>query len=231
VWSLSEELITQLSLVCNVLAGIDSVLGIPLALDYTSPLELEQVTATWPALYQLLPLVDSMSAIGDPLRAALFQLDNWPADRQLSNVHLLSSLNTWQAFLRNPVSMPPPAVLTTVGGTGRTTPWELVDVAQLGDPAAIRMTESGDSKVALDSSLVLPGWAAIYAASHPDLTVLPEILDALPSMVLAEREPGPPPLSPVENLSGGRAILTGPPFAGVVMGNAWVDCRLGSCGC
>jgi len=231
VWSLQEELISQLAFACNALGGlIAGDFGI-IPAPYTSPLDLTKVTATWPAFYQMLPLIDSLSAIGDPLRPELFQLDNWPADRQLSSLHLSSSSTTWQAFLRNPLSMPPAEVLTTVGGTGRTTPWELRDVEELGDPVAIAMTSSGDTRVTLDSSLVLPGYAAVFPCGHADIINFPSLLSGIAGMVLAERAPGPPPLQPVEDLSNGLVIQFGPPIRGNVTATTFVDCRSGMCSC
>lgn len=231
VWSLQEELLTQLSLACNVLAGVDTLLGPPQSLEYVSLLELTRITATWPSMYQLLPLVDSASRAGDPLRPALFNPDNWPAELHLSSLHLLSAVNAWKDFLRDPASMPPYEVLTTLGGSGRNTPFYLDSVADLGSPAAIGFSEFGDGRVMLDSSVLLPGRALVVASGHGELPSQPIVLAEISGLVLEERPPPPQPAVAQEELSNGLVIMAGPPSPAILGSRRFVDCRDGTCYC
>lgn len=231
VWSLDNEEIEQVFML-----GVVAPYGVVLnwwfpPFNTPSVLDLVRVAATWPSMYQLMPLVDSDSAQYDPRRPELFDMDNWPAERQLSSVHLSRSFNDWQSFLRHPSSTPPAEVLTTVAGTGQPTAWRLGPGAQIGSRNAYASTEYGDGTVPMNSALVIPGNGIVVAGDHAGLPSHPIVLQRIGELVLMNN-PTPPPAAPSADLTEQALPKAGPPIPSPSFGSfPQRDCRDGSCYC
>jgi len=193
--------------------------------------DVERVCATWPSMYQLMPYVDEESERYDPERRRLFFVENWPSDRQLSGLHLSRAFDDWQVLMRSAASMPPINVLTTVGGVGISTPWQLRRDGLIGSPSAYASTSSGDGSVALNSAVRLPGPALVVSGTHQSLPSHPAILDRIGGLVLKEI-PAPPPVTAEEDFTVQALPMSGPPLPQALV---WMpqeqNCRDGSCAC
>lgn len=207
VWSGDEEVLNQLMSLYNRVNP-----------NGVTKQDLMDVAATWPSMYELMPLLDQGSATNDPDRPALFDNLNWPESMDLSQRWLNHALYTWQPFLRAPDSMPPYEVLTTVAATGRSTPYRVKDKKRLGSPSAIDETEDGDGKVTIGNAIPRGPASRSYqfAGSHSDVINQSAFLEELPNMILERRSP--PVLPTVVSPVGGTPGQGGPPFFGIVSG-------------
>lgn len=212
VWSLQEELIDGLMIAMDAVQLVYGTFG-PSPIDHIwSAYEVAAVTGTWPAMYDLLPLCDQAGLGADPLREELFDVDNWPAKLSLSGSHFWSSKQTWQSLLKDPDSMPPDEVLTTIAGITVPTPYKLAAADELGNPQAFQFGILGDGRVTEESALVPSPKRLTLAASHAGLLEDPWLLARIADEVLEVRVPPVPPApiiaSPFVNPSFGR----GPPL-------------------
>lgn len=199
--------------------------------DPPSVIDITRVVATWPSMYQMMPLVDSDSDLYDPRRTELFDIENWPATLQLSATHLSSAAEAWQAYLRLSASIPGPAVLTTLAGTGQPTAWALYPQGQIGSKQAYEFTDSGDGTVPINSALVVASERLIVAGDHAGLPSHPTILERIAELVLRDN-PVPPPPVPTTVLTPQGLPMAGPPYPSPTFGMfPQRDCRDGSCYC
>jgi len=212
VFSQDEETFRQIFWLSGLVRGALSPGGSVILLPQWSMADLTQLAMTWPALYALFPLLDSADAPNDPYRANLYNAANWPAGLQPNAAWLDYSRVTLGTVLRDPSSMPPPQVLTTVAGAGVPTFATLETPAILGNSAGLSVTDQGDGRVTVTSALVAGAAAYTLPVRHSDLTVSSMVLDHLAAWVLAERPPPPPPPPTVTTAGTVVPILTGPPL-------------------
>lgn len=231
VFSMDDPIITQILYYSNQIQGA----GLnPWWFPWESgcrPIDITRVAATWISMYQLMPLVNAESAIYDPRRAELFNIENWPPNRDLSEAHLLMAAGDWQAWLDSPNSMPPPDVLTVVGGVGYSTRWALRPDGRIGMANAFEATQSGDGRVAVNSAVPLPSVNLVVVSEHSALTRHPTVLSRIGEMILRET---PPPPSPGQNYEAQPQGLpmAGPPVDQAVLGQGeFRNCRDGTCVC
>jgi len=231
VWSLQEAMIDQLVFASNLFQHITlQPTWFPWP-GMASAEYVEAVIATWPAMYQLMPLVDSDSALYDPRRSELFDRENWPEDRPLSELHLTAAGTIWGDFLRLQASMPPANVLVTVAGVGIPTPWALTPDGEIGNSNAVAFTNAGDGRVPLNSACPIAATAVVVSSGHAGLTSHPVILDRIAGLVLQEN-PVPPPPSPNQELEPQGMFVSGPPFpVQFPGGSAQLECADGKCVC
>lgn len=207
VWSGDDEMLDQLMGLYNRINP-----------NNVTKLELMNVSTTWPSMYELMPLLDQVYATTDPQRAALFDKSNWPEEVEVSEQWLQHALYTWQPFLRSPQAIPPYSVLTTIAGTGRSTPYLNRSGDRVGAPSNVADTGDGDTRVTVDAGILAApaSRSYVFSGSHSDLFMQTAFLDQLPDMILEERT-GPPAGTVVSPL-GGLPGQGGPPFFGIVSG-------------
>ena len=171
--------------------------------------ELMSVVVTWPAMYELLPLLGSPDQATDPNRPLLYQAGNWQR-QQLSQTWLTHASTTWASLMLASASMPPPGAVTTIAGTGLATPDVLQQPAQLGGIYAYGSTLAGDGAVTTQDALLPSSWQYTLNAAHQDLPSAAINAGLVASEVTAVRSP-PPPVPAVGDLGGTMVQSLGPP--------------------
>jgi len=196
LWAGSSDTLSQLLLLSNLLPGIFLLPGYIGSPNSLSPSECISIVQTWPAAYELLPALGAPDAASDPQRAALYS-GTWPADRTPSPAWIEYVTSVWQPWLISAAAVPPPAVLTCVGGQGVITPFGVRDAAAIGRPAGYGSTEAGDGRVTLGESL-LPGSEQVTLnSSHADMYEALIYSGQLLALILDPREPPAPAPAPV----------------------------------
>lgn len=209
VWSLEDEILEQLQRIHTAVSAFVNPLGGPLEVNpVPTALELEQVCATWPALYQLLPLLPVTGA-PDPHRPAIFDADNWPSSRNISATHLTTAAASLRSVLNDPLSMPPATVLTTVAGTGHRTPATLQDPERIGSAAAFGFFLEGDGRVTVESAIVPDSAQVVFPSGHGEMQMQPRLLGMIGDLIRDNRGPTP---RPNVSLSGAVSMAVGPPL-------------------
>jgi pimeloyl-ACP methyl ester carboxylesterase len=212
VWCLQEELIGTLQLVLGAVQFVAGPFGIS-PIDHVPTLsEIAAITGTWPAMYDMLPLLDDLALVQDPQRAEAFDVDNWPAKLSLSSQHFSSSIAVWQPVLKDSRSTPPGEVLTTYAGTGFPTPYQLAAAGELGNPQAFRFSTAGDGRVMYSSAMVEGAKQLTAQTSHSGILFDSWVLSGLPEEVLEVRIPPVPPAPPIVSPIVSPSYGTGPPF-------------------
>lgn len=211
LFSLDNQSLAQLSWLSQLVAALVG----PTNPDYPGELynlpQLVQIAATWPALYETMPLLGGTDAAGDPYRPALYG-DGWPNDRGVSPAWLQYARGPWQSYLRDATQLPPPAVLTTVAGTGYPTTSQLAFPLRLGQPGAFQGAASGDNQVSQVSALIPDSAQINVVGAHADLFNLLAASGQLASFILDGRTP-PDPAPAAATLPGAiGAALAGPPI-------------------
>lgn len=185
----------------------------PLNARSWSRLDLLQLAATWPTLYELLPTLGAPDQVDDPERAALYDAAAWPSNRGLAADLLVESRSSFARWLLSPATMPPDWVMTCVAGQGLATPSALLFPRLLGSPASIGSPIDGDGTVTTVSALGPPSARYYFSAAHADLPWLTASSGLLAALVLDPRSgplPPPPTVHDDRPLVLGRA---GPPVA------------------
>lgn len=194
--------------------------------------DLVALTCTWPALYELMPLLDVPAAVSDPNRSAIYDASNWPSELPVSQDWLSWSRNQFGPWLRSPTSKPPPHVLTCVSGRSGSTYSRLADPNSLGQITGLAADESGDGIVTLSSAELETGAVYRVTCDHPSL--LPDLVNSgeLRDLVLEVREPTPTPPPPVVQTAILPAVLPGPPLEQAIAPYApGPGCLERKCGC
>lgn len=216
-WSGLGPLVEQLTVIGQVVGG---PFGARLAAGggVWTVEELLKVALTWPALYQLLPVLGAPDAAADPHRAALYDAPGWVGIAgQPSALHLDHARTVTGPWLLSPESMPPDWVLTVASGRFYSTADGLAHVDQLGRPAALRLTDEGDGVVTRASAEARAAVVYTYTAAHSDLPVEMARSGDLVREVLAQRSgPSPVPVS-VVSTDPAPVELGGPPFPGTTL--------------
>jgi pimeloyl-ACP methyl ester carboxylesterase len=212
VWCGQEELLSILASAMAGVIGIQTILGADPPDHLWTIDEIAAVTGTWPAMYQLLPLLDAQAGTEDPQRAEVFDVGNWPAKLSLSSQHFSNAKDIWQPLLDHQVSQPPPEVLTTIAGRGIPTPGILADAGELGSPEAFSFFNGGDGRVAFNSALVPGAKQGSVQTSHSGILEDWWVIDHLPEWVREIRTPPVPPAPPIVSPIVSPSYGTGPPF-------------------
>lgn len=173
--------------------------------------ELSQLASSWPAFYETLPLLGGTEQLDDPLRPALYSAD-WPGNRGVSAALLAYARDDFQALLRDPATMPPADVLTTVAGEGYGTADVLLYPALLGKREAYAASGRGDGLVSRTSALVDGSATYTLFAAHPDLPAQTATGGQLAAWVLDERAPAPIPPRVTVRAGASRQVRFGPPI-------------------
>lgn len=192
LWSYGDPQFIQLYAASSTVATIRAIPFF--APGFPSLSGLVKVTATWPAIYELLPPpVPFHASPPDPARLSVYAVSSWPADRGISETHLAHAAGPWRELLNDPASTPPPDVLTVVAGTGYETPVTLDRPELLGEKFALGTTTDGDGRVSSVSALGPGGAAYAVQSGHGDLIENRWILENVSSWVDEVRAPAPPP--------------------------------------
>jgi len=225
MFSLDNDNLSQIAWITSLVSGIViPPFGITGPRRWTLE-ELCVLAATWPATYELMPLLQSPSAATDPNRAALFVPGNWPAGRELSTAHLTYARDDFQVWLRSAASMPPAHVLTTVAGIGLQTFATLNYPQDLGDSSALGFGQDGDGRVTMQSALVPISSAYSIVCRHTDLPGETAVSGDLAQWVLEVRTP-PTPVPPIVAIPGQlHPGLAGPPLPSPLGSSQQVRCR------
>lgn len=189
---------------------------------------------TWPAFYQLFPMLGGIDSSFDPNRAAIFDAANWRAGLTPSAARLTDTRDNWQSWLRSPASLPPTNVLVTVAGLGSTVPTRLQVRTNIAQDGSLYFFDDGDGTVPTHSAWLTGYTAHALAAQHGDVCSASTINNAVISWVLDE--PAAPPAPPSPNPTAGQQVM--PPqsewpawfngTAGQVLTNRCVN---GNCSC
>jgi pimeloyl-ACP methyl ester carboxylesterase len=207
----ADQLEGQLQVLSEVRAvGLLLTNLVPGQLPYSN-LELAQICATWPALYELLPALPAPAGANDPLRPAVYDWRNYRGGAVPSAAWLDYARLQWWPFLATAASLPPADVLTTVAGTGVPTPARLVALDSLGTVSGIENDVEGDGAVTVDSALIADSAQITVPGLHGMLPLTLAQGDQLAELVMAERSPAPPP-PPVSIPIQFRPIQSGPPL-------------------
>lgn len=172
-----------------------------------------QILATWPSMYELLPVAPSNPHV-KPWPDELYAARSWPAAWGIQQRWLDWSRGPFRDWMLDPASIPPYEVLTTVAGDGRPTPlgWKALD--EIGDPKLLRDDGAGDGVVLLTSALLPSAAQYVVNGSHQSLPEQLATSGQLAELVLADRGPVPPPPGPPLSLPGsGWPLMSGPPLA------------------
>lgn len=194
--------------------------------------QLITLASTWPAIYEVFPLLDGPDSGDDPNREDLYDANNWTGAVTPSQAWLLHSLGVIGPLMRSADTRPPGHIMTSVVGSHLATPARLDYPELLGRAGAIGSTDDGDGTVTTASGY-LPGSKKItVSCAHIDL--LPTLVGSgeLAEWILEERSPSPDPPPPVvvptvyvqqlQNIPG--VVVTASP-------SLWSDCSTGRCDC
>jgi Lecithin:cholesterol acyltransferase len=218
LWSLDSDQLTQ---VRNLTLATSALLSLitPLIAPFPwSSQAIVRLSATFPSLYETLPFLSGSYAVGDPQRAALFG-STWPADRSISPAWQAYARGPWQSLMGSADTVIPPWVLTSVAGTGYSTPNVLRNADILGSEFAYDHTAAGDNTVVSASALVSDSAMVSVNARHADLTNQLAASGQLAQLVLDVR-PDPSPAPPAKVIPGASVpLLAGPP----VPSSFWPD--------
>lgn len=167
-WGQESSSLFQLALLSNINPGSSlagAFVGRPLVL---TDVEIVAISMTWPAMYEAMPALGAPDAAADPNRALLFRSNAWPVV-QPSQLWLDYAVNSWQPWLLSAASVPPPAVLTCVAGTGTPTAYQWRGGGSLNNAGTYNVTNDGDGVVTVAQNF-LPGAATVLLnSSHADV--------------------------------------------------------------
>lgn len=188
--------------------------------------ELQTLTATWPLLYETLPVLGSADSAQDTARGQVFAKASWVRDPGLSQVWLDRAKDVIGPWLLNPMTMPPSWVLTCLAGKGTPTVAMLATPSSLGRDNALGLTDQGDGQVTVASALGADSVNATADWAHADLPALAASTGWLVPAVLEIRKPPDPPTDTLQLRGQDLLGLYGPPFPQNVGGPS----RPGQCG-
>lgn len=179
-----DEAIDQIrraeSITAGLAAGITKINLTPLPHDAE---EIARMAATWPSMYQLMPLVTPESPDYDPDRAELFNPANWPPSQEISAKWLAYAAAAWRTILNDPKSRPPASTLIAVAGIGNSTAYALDSVSGIGNTDGFFETSEGDGRVPARSAI--PFWATgeLVYGKHGELMMIEAVLSKLKQWV------------------------------------------------
>lgn len=198
---------------------------------YFTTLDYQRLAQTWPAWYDVLPVLGAPDAASDPQREALYLASNWPAAARPQQTWLDYARDVTGPWLRSPGSQPPGHILTCLSGNGGSSPSALVDVAALGTTQALGNYLTGDGVVTQVASELEGSVVWRYGIDHTNW--LPQLANAgdLVELITEVRTPGPPP--PVQVSAEIQTTNVQPvPFPqGIDGGPASRACVAGACYC
>jgi hypothetical protein len=192
----------------------------------------QNLAMTWPACYEVLPVIGAPGADLDPNRVQLYDAANWPEEARPQQAWLDYARDVTGPWLRSAASQPPPEVLTCVSGSASTTASALVDPSKLGGSGCTGDYVTGDGAVTQASAELATSVVYRFTVNHENL--LPTLVNQgeIADLVLDVRSPGPPPPPVVETeiLPQSVAPIPGsllPQPVGVVT----FGCATGACSC
>lgn len=194
------------------------------------PGQIRALAETWPALYQLFPSLPAPSF--DPDRMALYHQSNWTGGAAPQQVWLDNAREVFWPLVQSPAATPPPWVLTTVSGTGWETRWQLSYPAELGDPDAIGIVNTGDGVVTRQSAEVSE--SAVYRTTVAHADQLPALVRSgqVADWVRAVRVAPSPPPPPEEIETVSVPSIQEPPITTLGFPSALTSpCSSGGCPC
>jgi len=205
------------------------------SLGYKEPTvrELSAVVATWPSIYEMLPLVGGSDAVNDPDRIKLFNASSWNAFFRPSQAWLNWALTVFQPVLLASRYIPPASVLTTAAGTGFEVNTKLVFPGSLGSfDACGAPTNDGDGTFPVSSCLMPDGDQWVYTCRHIDLIGAPVWSGDLVNWINDPRAAPTPPRPAIVNTQPVPPTLFGPPFPDSLgTSPPGSPCRAGKCPC
>jgi pimeloyl-ACP methyl ester carboxylesterase len=209
----TRETLAQLSLISTAATLLSPFVAPGNVVGPWDQAGLVELIGTFPSFYECLPNLAAPAAAADPSRVDVFTAAKYVYPPAFSQALLDEVRAVSLPLLADSSTIPPPWVLTCVGGTGVYTPYKLLYPSMLGEYSGLALTPDGDGTVTLDSA-VLPTCARFTLISrHMDLFPNVALSGALLDMVLDPRSsPAPAPAAAVT--SGSLApTKAGPPFA------------------
>jgi hypothetical protein len=170
--------------------------------------QIADLALTWPAAYELLPVVGAPDAGDDPHRADLFNAANWGGGASPEQTWLTHAATTYAQWVLSPASLPPDDVMTCVAGTGYTTRYGLVTPERLGEPDAIGTVEVSDNTVPIASALLAASQQIRVTSTHENLFPSNVGNGNIRMWVEAVRSPTPIPPPPIVSRAPQMSELT-----------------------
>jgi pimeloyl-ACP methyl ester carboxylesterase len=212
--------LTGVNATIQQLAAVDNAFqmlaGFPKEL-WTLPF-LNALTLTWPAFYELFPSLLGSEAQTDPNRALLYNASNYPRLVNPSPDWLLYAQEDWQPTLVVPAAFPPSWVMTTVGGTGLSTPNTLLSSAVPISLTQLGTTMDGDGVVTRASATRSPGLSVTVEADHASMPLGLARTGQLRDLIIDPRGPLSPPPVPIVDKLPIPINVTAPPESDYLSG-------------
>lgn len=194
LFCLNQDLLGQVGALSSTAPLLSSIVFPPSIALAWSIFDVQQLCATWPAAYELMPTTGAPDQAGDPSRPKLYVASNWPSSRQLSAAWLNEVDTDFNPWSLTPGTIPPNWVLTAVVGTGSGTNSRLVSWPLLGYPPAIGGMDDGDGTVTVTSATGPAAETVALNCRHVDLPNTTAASGLLASLILDPRSgPVPPP--------------------------------------
>jgi len=213
-----DEVIDQIRLAETFTAGltdlspIGGITGLPHSRD-----EIAAVIASWPSVFQLMPLVNPETLQDDPWRSRNYNKEAWLPRLAGRTQWLDYASGPWSAILNSHQSQPPTDVLIAVGATGFDTLYAIKGSGNVQDASSYYSNAEGDGTVYLGSAI--PPWATgeIVWGEHGDLMLRSYVLANLARWVLLDIPTPPEPTGPIGlqpplTFEVPGRLVAGPPF-------------------
>jgi pimeloyl-ACP methyl ester carboxylesterase len=169
------------------------------------------IARTWPACYELLPMLDGAERSLDPNRSQLYDARNWFVLTRPPQSYLDYARDDFQPWLRSPASMPPANVMTSVFSTGFPTAQTLRARENFGTPGSFGPTDSGDSIATVLSATGVGSRLFECAFIHWDMTRQTVLSGDLAMLIREQGSVPPPPLFVGTTVQVAGVGITAPP--------------------
>lgn len=200
-WVAKGDLIRQLKWILNGLAFSANSTVIAGGRRYWSDDDIISLTQTWPAMYDLLPVIGAPGSEVDPDRAEVYDATSYAPGRRPSQAHLSYARDVTGPWLRSAASQPPTHVITAVAGDGTPTSNRLDPDRSQHMRAASLSNGIGDGVVTFRSAYAVDAVCYDWDVHHSDMPTAAIQSGQLAELLLAERSPPTPP-PPVEVIPG-----------------------------
>jgi pimeloyl-ACP methyl ester carboxylesterase len=158
--------------------------------------EIAALCASWPSFYNLLPNPFGTAFASDPFLPSVFQSGAYPLFTNANQTFLDYAYNVLLPAAVDPANIPPPWILTTIGGQGWPTNAGLNRRVLTGNSRDLYRDTNGDGTVPLASALVPGSKQWTFQSMHVDLVAASAAAGFLVEEILDPRDPptpAPPP--------------------------------------
>lgn len=207
-----HEIYDKLQLVNDYLMAFQGFLDLLPGFHATNRAEMVGIVLTWPAFYELLPVLGTPEAAADPFRERLFDKRAWSPKTPISQEWLDYARNDYGPWIRSDASSIAPEAMTRVAGVGWGTNSALSFPPLLGRPGATGNPQEGDAQVTFESSMYEYGWGYTVVCTHKDMPLATAQSGQMAEWILQEGGPPVPQPEPVAIPGRVPPLTTGIPF-------------------